>query len=155
MTNRRDQLVTGILGVALTATFAALIYVPYQRRIARLEAHTNDYRQELLKQTNQVAQVNDLELQVVQARQQLADFATQIPPTPSVGEFIEQVTQLAASQRIVDPHIEPLRPARGDQVWALPIRLTFAGDFAAVYGFLSGIEMLPRLARLTETTIPP
>lgn len=150
MTNQRDQLVTGLLAVVLTVVFAAVVYVPQQRKIGRLRADGRALRGELERREARVAGMQALQQQIQSAEAESDAFEVSVPPADGLGPFLEQVTELAATQGVVDPDIEPLAPLTGPAVMALPVRMTFAGTFASVHGFLAALESLPRLARVSR-----
>jgi len=150
MTNQRDQLVTGVLAVALTAAFAAVVYVPQQHKIRRLRADAAALRAEVERREARVAGMQALEEQIQRVEAEVAGFEESVPPAGDLGPFLEQVTDLAATKGVVDPDIEPLAPLTGPPVEALPIQMTFTGGFASVYGFLQALESLPRLTRVSR-----
>jgi len=150
MTNQRDQLVTGVLAVGLTAVFAAVMYVPQQRRIRSLRASATALSEQFQQRASRVGGTAALERRVQQLETDLSDFNTAVPPAAGLGPFLERVTDLAGSQGVQAPEITPAEPQTGPQVEVLPIEMSFVGSFDSVYGFLASIESQPRLARVSR-----
>ena len=153
MTYHRDQLVTGVLAVALLAAFMATLFVPQHRKVRRLRAHVAALRNETQRRAVEVAGLNALQKQVLEAEAALADYARNIPPRAGLGDFLEQVGELAARQDVLDPDVVPLASTAGPQIEVLPIEMGFSGTFASVYGFVRGVESLPRPARVARLEI--
>ncbi|MCP4247799.1 MAG: type 4a pilus biogenesis protein PilO [bacterium] len=153
MTNQRDQLVTGILTVGLTAAFAAAIYVPHQHKMQRLRNQSQSMRDELGRRTARVAGLQDLGRELLEVEQSVADFDESVPTGGRLGTFIERVTEVASAQGLVDPEFKPLSPERSRAVSALPLQITCSAPFESVYGFVEAVETMPRLARVSQVSL--
>jgi Tfp pilus assembly protein PilO len=94
--------------------------------------------------------MQDLQEQIRRVEEELASSEAGVPPTSGLGPFLEQVTNLASNEGVVDPIIEPLTPLTGPAVEVLPIQMSFEGGFGSVYDFLEALESLPRLARVSH-----
>ena len=159
MTNQRDQLVTGIVTVALTSVFMAVVFVPQHRRTQSLRAGVAALQAEEAHRAATVAGLTVLQEQEAQLQSRLADFNQHLPPTAELGDFLEQVNELAARLGVLDPEIKPLgsearqERSSGLSLQVMPIEMAFAGDFASVYGFIRAIESLPRAARISTLKV--
>lgn len=153
MTCHRDQLVTGVLTVALLATFMATLFVPQHRKVRRLKVDVAALRNETQRRAVELAGLNALQEQMLEADAALADYARNIPSHAGLGDFLEQVGELAARQDVVDPDVVPLASTAGPQIEVLPIEMSFSGTFDLVYGFVRGVGSLPRPARVARLEI--
>ena len=150
MTHQRDQLLTGLLAVAVTTAFAFAVYVPHRRQIQRFQTEAAALQEEVKRRTGKLQQLQQIQESCRLAEPEAYDFENRIPPTARLGRFLEQIAVVAQRHEVRDPEVEPLHPVGCDAGEVLPVRMQFVSGFASTFGFLQAIESLPRVATVSE-----
>jgi len=153
MANRRDSYIMAGIAVGIAAGFYFLLFAPQQRKLSALRASIRTIEGQLVRQGVEVAGLPEIETNLKQANELLADYRTRIPAAADVGNIVEQVSAIAERLVLRNRNIEPMEPQKRGPVTALPIRISFEGAFSAAFNFLREVERLPRVARVTELIV--
>jgi len=165
MTNQRDQIVTGVMTVLLTAAFAALLFVPHERHMRSLNAGIAALRAEAQRRAVQTRDLKGMQEEIRRLETGLNVFDQAVPNGGDLGGFLEQVADAARQQTgaggRLDPEVTPLEtsaaayhpPGLSDDVVVLPVRMSLSGGFESVHGFLGSLRSMPRLARVSRLEV--
>jgi Tfp pilus assembly protein PilO len=140
-----------LIGVA-TVVVGLIVYAawisPEGSHLAKLQAQ----RAELaVQQTGLELRIADLKKEKSQLGancQQLTTDLTEIPGTPSVDSFLQQVTQLAVSSGDPNtPSISVTQATEGAKAGVTPVvvAMTLSGTYGQMTAFLQGLDTFPRL----------
>ncbi|HML00679.1 MAG TPA: type 4a pilus biogenesis protein PilO [Acidimicrobiales bacterium] len=108
-----------------------------------------------------------LQTEIVGLRHDKADFAsncaklgtavTEIPTTPDVSQFLQQVTNLAvATGNANTPSISVLQaPASPGTAGATPVQVSLSlnGNYGQMSSFIKGLDSFPRLFTITQLSV--
>jgi len=143
----RDQLITGALVVGLLAVGGLLIQ-PQRRQLAEACAQVRTLQAEVAAREQQGLSAVDAETRLQRSRQALAHLQDRIPAEARLGPLLEKLDRLATETGLTAQDLTPRPPEVSDGVGVVTIAMTFESSFAALYGFLEGIESLDRLVRV-------
>ncbi len=147
--------VVGVIVVVIVA-YAAWIS-PEGAKLSSLHARQTQLQAQQLQLQAEIDTLRHDKAQLVSNCQQLVEDLTEIPVTPSVDSFLQQVTQLAVSSG--DPNTPSISvtnaPAGGvpSGVDAVAVELTLTGNFAQMRAFIKGLAAFPRLFSVTTISV--
>ncbi len=143
--------VVGVI-VAVIVAYAAWIS-PEGAKLSSLHGRQTQLQAQELQLQAEITTLRHDKAQLVSNCQQLVKDLTEIPGSPSVDSFLQQVTQLAVSSG--DPNTPSISvtnapPGGGTAgVSAVAVSLTLTGDFAQMRSFIHGLDAFPRLFSVT------
>jgi Tfp pilus assembly protein PilO len=148
-----------LIGVA-TVVVGLIVYAawisPEGSHLAKLQAQ----RAELaVQQTGLELRIADLKKEKSQLGancQQLTTDLTEIPGTPSVDSFLQQVTQLAVSSGDPNtPSISVTQATEGAKAGVTPVvvAMTLSGTYGQMTAFLQGLDTFPRLFTVASISV--
>jgi Tfp pilus assembly protein PilO len=144
----------GLLATVICGTIGyAFAYAPTIKNIEGTDAMIDE-----LKQSVQNAPVIHREhdrasryLEDVTKR--LETLRLRVPADAEAGEFLRQVTQVAAQQHLTISNFQPERTAQRDGYAEMEVTLTGKGSFESICSFCNGLGKLPRLSKVQRMTI--
>ncbi len=151
----RVPVLTGVATLVLGLIVYAAWISPEGSHLAKLQA----------QQTLLQAQQSQLQIKIATLRKeksqlgsncaQLTTDLTQIPGTPSVDSFLQQVTALAVSSGDPNtPNISVNQAVAGVKgVTSVQVALTLAGTYGQMTAFLQGLDSFPRLFTVSTITV--
>ena len=157
ITRFRTPVITavGVL-VAVIVVYAAWIS-PEGSKLSSLHGKETQLQSQQLQLQAEIATLKHDKAQMVTNCQQLTKDLTEIPVTPSVDSFLQQVTSLAVASG--DPNTPSISvtkaPATAGQsgVSTVAVDLALSGDFTQMRSFVSGLDSFPRLFTVTSITM--
>lgn len=153
MTNRRDSYIMAGIAVVMTAGIYFLLFAPQQRRLAELRESIRTLDEQLVLRDAEVAELSVIQADLKRANGLLNDYQTRIPDSADLGDVVEHVSAIANRLGLENQNIEPLAMQQRGPLTAVPIRISFDGDFSAAFNFLRDVERMPRVARVTELLV--
>jgi len=152
----RVPVITGVATLVLGLIVYAAWISPEGSHLAKLQA----------MQTQLLTQQSQLQIRIASLRKeksqlgancaQLTTDLTEIPGTPSVDSFLQQITALAVSSGDPNtPTISVTQAAGGAKagVTSVQVGLTLDGTYGQMTQFLNGLDSFPRLFTVTTITV--
>lgn len=152
----RTPIITGVVTLVLGIIVYAAWISPEGSHLAKLHA----------TQAQLQTQQNQLQIRIATLRKeksqlgancaQLTTDLTEIPGTPSVDSFLQQITALAVSSGDPNtPNISVSQAAGGAKagVTSVQVGLTLQGTYGQMTQFLNGLDTFPRLFTVTAITV--
>ncbi|MDG2128383.1 MAG: type 4a pilus biogenesis protein PilO [Fuerstiella sp.] len=87
--------------------------------------------------------------------QRLDEVTALIPVHPEKGQFLEQVSKLAAESVLIMQNFDPGSPEENDRVQRIRVLLTGEASYKGICAFLHGLKTLPRLTHVSDLHISP
>ncbi len=143
----RQHLVT-LATIAVAVVFTLGVYLPQSRQTKRLRDETLQLKSELASQQTKLAGAAQLYDAVQRSAARQAGFDRAIPPQDELGDFLENIDQIARQSGLGEMNVVPSDVVEGANLNCHPIEMNFRGDLAGIYGFLRQIESLPRIVRV-------
>lgn len=151
--------VPGLIGAG-TLVLAVIVYVAW---ISPEGSHLQGLRS---RQTQLQAQETSLQVRIATLKkeksqlgndcQELTTDLTEIPGTPSVDSFLQQMTALAVSAGDPNtPTISVTQASTGGKAGVTPVTvsMTMDGDYGQMTAFLQGLDTFPRLFTVTSISV--
>ena len=148
MTRRWDSYIVMSVAVGMTLACGAWLYQPGQRELSTLLASAQAMRDQLARGSSTFSDLTGVRTDVRNANDLLADYRTQISPSPNVGTFIEEVSAIASRLGLRNRTIVPQAPRAYGTIVMLPIEISFESAFDKSFDFLRSVERLARAVQI-------
>lgn len=145
MKRARDEVVTGLTAVVLLAAFIGWVVMPVESRLRSVSAETHRMRAAVESRAQMAFGPSRVEVELDRLRAEEAVVRKAIPTAPSLGRFLEALSEVCASAQLTATDVTPLAEYRVGPIGVLPILVSFESGFAEVFTFLQRIEMLERV----------
>jgi Tfp pilus assembly protein PilO len=141
-----------VLGAVLAG---AVIFVmqPARRAMAIDRAAIQERRAKLDKLGRVTCRITDLQDEIHRLEQALDFFESRLPREREMDVVLREVWLIAESKSLVPRSIRTRKPEVLARCNSQPINLTLEGPFEGFYGFLLGLEQLPRITKVREMQI--
>ncbi len=149
----RDQIITVAVLLGLGLAFVLVVWLPQQRREARLELDLLAARSDLSSQRQQVEGLAQLSAQVREAQAKLDEQPKRLPQESELASLLRQLGGEMEERRVADQAIQTLVMQSGDDFSVIPVRLAFRGSFFDVFGIVANIEHMDRLVHIGKLTV--
>ncbi len=145
MHDMREQIITGVIAVAILGLFWQFVVTPRQDELHRMQEDARDVAAQIIArdQLGHEALTTEVELQQQQTR--ISSLDSQIPNKVQLGAFLEQLSDDTQNTNLRSIDVAPRSPHGAQGLGVLPIRMTFEGTFASLYEFLKRIESQDRI----------
>ncbi|MFQ5591419.1 MAG: type 4a pilus biogenesis protein PilO [Phycisphaerae bacterium] len=153
MKARWDSYIVMSIGVGMTMAFCIMLFGPQRRDLAALRASAQTMRDQLARGAASIARLSNIKDELRQADRLVADYRARITPTPDLGPFVEEVSDIASRLGLRARRIVPLAPEAQGSIAVQPIKISFESAFAESFGFLREIEGLTRAVQVTELLV--
>ena len=152
--------ISAFIGVG-TLVLAIIVYAawisPEGSHLTKLHAQQTQLQLQETALQVRIATLKSEKAQLGADCQQLTTDLTEIPGTPSVDSFLQQVTALAvASGDPSTPTISVTQATTGAgkaTVTPVTVALTLAGNYGQMTSFLQGLDTFPRLFTVTTISV--
>jgi Tfp pilus assembly protein PilO len=148
-----------LIGVG-TLVFGLIVYAawisPEGSHLTKLQAQQTLYQVQQNALQVKLATLKREKSQLGTDCQQLTTDLTEIPGTPSVDSFLQQVTSLAVSSGDPStPSISVTQATGATKAAVTPVTvgLTLSGTYGQMTSFLQGLDTFPRLFTVTSITV--
>jgi Tfp pilus assembly protein PilO len=156
ITRYRIPILTGVGAVVLAIIVFAAWISPEGGKLSALHAQQTQLDSQQTHLQTELATLKAAKAHLASNCQALSKDLGEIPGTPSVDSFFNQVTALAvASGDPNTPSISVTQAAGGAAAAADPVAVTFTleGTYGQMSSFLKGLDTFPRLFTVTNITI--
>jgi type IV pilus assembly protein PilO len=143
------------LAVLLAVPVMSLFYV-FQPRNAEIEqalVEIDTKRGRLASLAELTAQIDDLELMIIEGRELIKLVVEKLPTEKAVEEILQQVWHIADGNGLSVRSVKSERTIPAAEYMELPLRMSLEGEFDGFYRFLLELEALPRITRMHELKI--
>jgi Tfp pilus assembly protein PilO len=148
-----------LIGVA-TVVVGLIVYAawisPEGSHLAKLQAQRAQLAVQQTGLELKIAALKKEKSQLGTNCQQLTTDLTEIPGTPSVDSFLQQVTQLAVSSGDPNtPSISVTQATAGAKsgVTSVVVAMTLSGTYGQMTEFLQGLDTFPRLFTVSSISV--
>jgi Tfp pilus assembly protein PilO len=153
----RVPVLTGAgLVVFALVVFVALIS-PQGSKLSKLQAQESQLQAQQSHLETQLATLRRDKAHMAANCAQLAKALTEVPGTPSVDSFLQQVTALAVASGDPNTPTISVTQAPGGHAAAgvtpVQVTLTLQGNYAQMTAFLKGLDSFPRLFTVTTVAV--
>lgn len=149
----RQVVFIGIL-LAVPAASFALVFRPQNKEIAKARAEIASKRATLATLREVTSQAPDLQKAADEITQTIAKVEGRLPSNKEIDNVLRDVARIAADAGLKIPRFVKTDQTReAGTAQEQPIELELTGDFDGFYKFLTEIEKLPRITRLTDMNI--
>jgi Tfp pilus assembly protein PilO len=152
---------TPILIGAGALVFAVVLYTglisPQGHKLSSLKSQESTLQDQQVQLQSEIATLKREKAHMATSCAELNKAITEIPGTPDVSAFLQQVTSLAVNTGNPNtPTISVLQaPSSGGGGGATPVQvsLTLNGDYGQVSAFIKGLDSFPRLFSITSISV--
>jgi Tfp pilus assembly protein PilO len=148
----RAQWALGTLMVGLLGAFFVFGYRPQTARLQQLRLQISQSQYELRESQAKTKVLPAVAADVKSLRQQL-DASKKLPPLQERPQFMKDVSDLGQKCGLPPITFKTGMLLRTDLFCALPVNLSFEGDFLDVSNFLRHTEEMQRLTRVHNMSI--
>jgi Tfp pilus assembly protein PilO len=142
-------LIIGLGALVFAAVIFAVLVSPQGHKLSSLHSQEAQLQSQQTHLQAQIAQLKRDKADMATNCAKLGTALTEIPATPDVSGFLQQVTALAvATGNPNTPSISVLQaPASSGTGGATPVQvsLTLQGDYGQMAAFIKGLDSFPRL----------
>jgi Tfp pilus assembly protein PilO len=152
----RIPVITGVATLVLAVIVYAAWISPEGSHLAKLHAMQTQLQAQQTQLQIRIATLRKEKSQLSANCAQLTTDLTEIPGTPSVDSFLQQITHLAVSSGDPNtPTISVNQAVGGDKagVTSVQVGLTLQGTYGQMTQFLAGLDSFPRLFTVTSITV--
>lgn len=143
-----------IAAVVLIAAAAVLVVIlPARSRIAHDEEITADLQAQLDKFWRVKRRITDLEGEIRRLEDALAFFESRLPKEREIDVVVREVWRIAQAQELLSESVRTQKLEVRPRYKSQPINMTLKGSFDGFYGFLLGLEQLPRITKIREMEV--
>jgi type IV pilus assembly protein PilO len=131
-------------------------YLGFRRLGQQREFYVADIQrkeQALSGLTTAAATVQQLDRQLAELEETLQFFEQRIPRRQEVDSILDQIWKLAEANGLTTRSVRPLKPGRNGACIEQPMEVAFAGRYAGFYQFLTQLEGLQRITRVTKAEL--
>lgn len=146
----RDQIRTLLLAGGAAALFVAMMWLPHSMKAKQLEERIRQTKAQLEVDRAAGAHLSVLATNVSDLQSKLDGTLKHIPSEGELAVLLRQIGSELEAQRVVDQETRTQPVVVGSNYSIMPITLQFRGSLASVFGFIRGIESMPRLVRVTR-----
>jgi len=145
MHDMREQVMTGVIAVAILGLFWQFVVTPRQDELHRVQEEARDVAAQIVArdELGREALATEVKLQHEQTRTSSLD--SQIPNKVQLGAFLERLSDDTQEANLRSIDVAPRSPHKAQGLGVLPIRMTFEGTFASLYEFLKRVESQDRI----------
>jgi Tfp pilus assembly protein PilO len=156
LTRYRIPIMTGVGALVLVLIVFVAWISPEGSKLSALHAQQTQLESQQVHLQTELTTLRAAKAHLVSNCQALSKDLGEIPGTPSVDSFFNQVTALAvASGDPNTPSISVTQATAAAKGGANPVAVTFAltGTYGQMSSFLKGLDTFPRLFTVTSITI--
>jgi Tfp pilus assembly protein PilO len=150
--------------VLVVVAWFTLLYRPGSADLKEIRAQIETTETEIAALETKLAQLQELQRNEKQLREQAAKFARALPRLPELSTYIRQVQKIADESDIAWVSVSPATPATGaaggaagaqttGAVRTINVTLAASGDFFDIEGFIQRFERLDRAIRINTFSL--
>ncbi len=147
------ELVFFLVLLALPVSAYWFVFQPQNLEIAEAKSEIEHKELMLGKLSQATAQTEDLQRANKEIAESIALVESRLPGTKEVEVVLQQVADLARSNRLDLTKVKTEKPVQSARYMEQPLEMTISGDFDSFYTFLLDLEQLDRITRMPELNI--
>lgn len=154
---RRFGRILHYAGLLATIAFAtasySLLHVPIYEQISEI-----DQKIEELSLSAQNAEVIHVQHQkaserLMDVKKRIAKVQERVPRDADAGEFLNEVTRIAAQENLIIKRFKPEKPLERDGYTQMEVTLMGRGNYTSICTFFDHLSRLKRLSKLQNLTL--
>ena len=154
----RTPVLTGVGLVVFTIVIFAALISPQGSKLTKLHAQETQLQGQQTQLVSQLAILRRDKAHMAANCAALANALSQVPGTPSVDSFLQQVTNLAVASGDPNTPTIAVTQAPGGKgasggVTSVQVSMTLQGTYGQMSAFLKGLDGFPRLFTITSVSI--
>jgi type IV pilus assembly protein PilO len=126
---------------------------PANESLSRQKSRVAQKQDKLSKLDIIRSQIKDLDGQVKELQSALDFFESKLPPSSEIYKVLRQVTLIAKEHGLTAKTITTLKTKEKNSYVEQPLRMELEGDFIAYYEFLTDLEKMDRITRISKFEI--
>ena len=148
----RGLVVVGaVIGMPLASLF--LVFRPFNHEITKRKADAEHTEQMLQKLREEIQRHADLEKAIGEIRESVKVAEERLPTDKEIDDVVRQVSDLALDAGLGAPGMKANKQLQAAQYMEQPLELEIKGSFTGFFMFMSNLEKLPRITRVTDLKI--
>ena len=140
-------------GGLVIATLAFVAVLPARSKLSAAQAQLARVESEIRQRQQRLRPLGTLTERVGQLRKELTSSAKTLTKHSELGAFLKRISRIVDSQRMTDQEITPGQLVTQGKMFRMPMKLTFQGTLAGVFGFLREVEAMPYYTRVDELAV--
>ena len=140
-------------GALLIAVLTVLAVIPARVRLGEAQAQLKRVESEIVHCRRRLSPLGRLDTRVRKLENELKNSHKTLSKKSELGNFLGRISRIVAGQRLADLETTPGQLVSTGNIYRMPMRLTFGGTLAGVFGFLREVEALPHYTRIDELKI--
>ncbi len=146
----------GLIGVVLLAVPLSSWWLVFRPQNAAIDAAKRDvaHKRELLEKLKQYTSRNeDLSNANDEMNRRIRAIEDHLPSDKEVDSIVRQVSDVAVSCRLDSPTVANVKPRQEAMYMEQPLDMSLSGNWTGFYDFLSRVEQLPRITRISNMVL--
>jgi Tfp pilus assembly protein PilO len=131
----------------------ALAYAPTTKSIEDTNALLDELRQSVQNAPVIRREHDRASRYLEKVTQRLAALRRRVPAEAEAGDFLRQVTEIAARQHVTISNFQPGKTTQRNGYAEMEVTLSGKGSFENICSFFDGLGKLPRLSKVETLTI--
>ncbi|MCC6429116.1 MAG: type 4a pilus biogenesis protein PilO [Phycisphaerales bacterium] len=143
----------GLIGIVLLAVPLSSWWMVFRPQNLAIEAAKRDvaHKRDLLEKLKQYTSKNqDLVTANEEMKQRIQTIEDRLPSDKEVDSIVRQVSDVAVSCQLGAPTVANVKPRQEAMYMEQPLDMTLSGHWTGFYDFLSRVEQLPRITRISN-----
>lgn len=145
--------IAGAAALALMAGIFMAVVQPARQRMAADQGVIRERQAQLEKLNRVTRRIADLQDEIRRLEDALAFFENRLPQEQEIDVILREVWKIAEAGAVAPLAVRTRPTVFMPRYNSQPIALTLEGPFEGVYGFLLGLERLPRITKVREMQI--
>ncbi len=141
--------------ILLAAAFVGYKYMiePANKSLSAQKVRVSQKQDKLSKLNKIRSKIKDLDGQVKELQSALDFFESKLPPSSEIYKVLRQVTLIAKEHGLTAKTIKALKTKEKNGYVEQPLEMELEGDFLAYYEFLTDLEKMDRITRISKFEI--
>ena len=144
----------GLLVAVVCGTIAySVAYAPTTKGIVDTSALIDELRQSVQNGPVMRREHEKAAQELRKVTQRLETLRQRVPSDAEAGEFLRQVTQIAAGQHLAISDFQPEKTTDKDGYVEMEVTLSGTGSYRGICSFFDELSKLPRLSKVKNLTL--
>lgn len=148
-TGIREILLAGVLvGIPVASYF--LVFRPQNRDIKAARTEIEHKKGVLDKLRQESARSADLAKSNAEIEERIKQIEARLPSNKEVEQIVRQVADVCTASGLTFPEMKTNKAIKSATFMEQPIELSTEGNFTGFYDFVTKLEQLPRITKMTD-----
>lgn len=144
----------GMLATVLCVTAGySLVHMPTIDSIATTTSRIEELKISIQNSPVMRAQHKQVSEKLHEVTTRIADVQARVPRDADAGEFLKQVTKIAAAEQLTIRDFTPEKPEKRDGYAEMRVTLRGSGSYASVCNFVDRLSKLKRLSKVKDLSL--